>query len=406
MSVAYNARPIAIDRCVLNLDANNSKSYSNNVHPNPINIGAWATSGGAGTYSRDPTVTDSPVGGVPLKMVVTGADPYTSTYNNSTWNLAPVLVGQTWTVSVWVKSSVSTLGQLFIFGANSVGTYLEAPAVGINITPTWQRFSYTYTFANASSVYIQTRLDGPDSGFGIDGITRPTIWWDGLQVEKNSAATTFNPRTNAGGSTWTDPVRQITATNYGYVPFSTDGGGCFDFATVTGANSAGASLGFTFAANMIPTMGNYVFSTWVKNPPAGGQTGMFSNSGGGDGYRFGVNAASVYVLCGTPYAEASISYINGTMSSTVFHHIVAVFDRTGIDTGSPRVALYLDGVYQGAMGLSSPQIQSSNATPGLVRSACCGLYTGKIAIFAAYSGHMTADEVNALFNSQRSRFSV
>lgn len=403
MSVAYNAQPIAIDRCVLNLDANNSKSYSNNVHPNPINIGAWATSANNATLSRDTTVTDSPTGGVPLKMVITGNDPYTVTYNNSIWNLAPALTGQTWTVSVWVKASVnSTIEGPLIFGANSAGTYVTAVSAGsINVTTSWTRVSYTTTFTNATTAYIQVRLDGTQTY-----ASSTTVWWDGLQVEKNSTATTFNPRTNAGGSTWTDPVRQITATNYGYVPFSTDGGGCFDFATVTGANSAGASLGFTFAANMIPTMGNYVFSTWVKNPPASGQTGMFSNSGGGDGYRFGVNLGSAYVLCGTPYAESSISYINGNMSTTVFHHIVAVFDRTGIDTGSPRVALYLDGVYQGAMGLSSPQIQSSNATPGLVRSACCGLYTGKIAIFAAYSGHMTADEVNALFNSQRSRFSV
>jgi hypothetical protein len=220
------------------------------------------------------------------------------------------------------------------------------------------------------------------------------------------AGNTKSWSTSRSTTIWTDPVRQISATMYGTVPTSTDGGGCFDFSTVTGANSAGASLGFTFAANMIPTMGNYAFSTWVKNPPASGQTGMFSNSGGGDGYRFGVNSASAYVLCGTPYAEASISYINGTISATVFHHIVAVFDRTGIDTGTPRVAVYLDGVYQGAMALSSPQIQSISTAPGLVRSACCGLYTGKIAIFAAYSGHMIADEVNALFNSQRGRFGV
>ena len=400
MAIAFNTRPIATDRCVLNLDANNSKSYSNNVHPAPLDIDAWTAAGSNCTLSRDSTITDSPVGGIPLKMAVTGADAYTATYNNSTWNLASALVGQAWTVSVWVKASVATTGSLFIFGANSSGAYVTAPSGSITISTGWTRVSYTATFTDATTAYIQVRLGAGGASAGVN------VWWDGLQVEKNSAMTTFNPRTNAGGSTWTDPVRQITATNYGYVPFSTDGGGCFDFATVTGTASTNATLGFTFAANMIPTIGNYVFSTWVKNPPAGGQTGMFSNSGGGDGYRFGVNLGSTYVLCGTPYAEASIPYINGNMSTTVFHHIVAVFDRTGIDTGSPRVALYLDGIYQGAMALGSPQIQSADVAPGLVRSACCGLYTGKIAIFAAYKGHMTAGEVNALFNSQRGRFSV
>ena len=401
MAIAFNTRPVAVDRCVLNLDANNSKSYSNNIHPYPLDVGAWATSGGAGTYSRDPTVTDSPVGGVPLKMAVTGADPYTSTYNNSTWNLAPVLVGQTWTVSVWVKSSVPTVGQIFIFGANSVGSYLEAPAGGISITPTWQRFSYTHTFANASSVYIQTRLDGPDSGFGIDGTTRPTIWWDGLQVEKNSSATSFNPRTNAGGSTWTDPVRQITATNYGYVPFSTDGGGCFDMTSATGAPS---NLGFTFSVNMVPRIGNFAFSCWTKSTPAGpGQVCLFSNAGGAEGFRFGTSQTGAYVLCGNPYNEGAVSW--SAWNNSIWHHVVAVYDRTGIDTGTPRIAVYLDGVYQGALGLSAPQIQMADVTPGLVRNPGNGWF-GKLAIFAVYSGHITAGEVNGLFNSQRGRFGI
>ena len=403
MAIAFNAQPIATDRCVLNLDANNSKSYSNNTHSYPLDVGTWAVPAGAyqATLSRDTTVTGSPAGGVPLKMAVSAATPnsaYVGTYNSPTWNIAPALNGQTWTVSFWVKGSSAFTASMLIFEANSSGNYTTYGQPSYSVTTSWTRVSGTYTMTQATTAYIQVRFDNYN--------VSTNMWVDGLQVEKNASATTFNPRTNSSGSTWTDPIRQITATNYGYVPFSTDGGGCFDFATVTGTASTNATLGFTFAANMIPTVGNYVFSTWVKNPPAGGQTGMFSNSGGGDGYRFGVNLGSTYVLCGTPYAEASIPYINGNMSTTVFHHIVAVFDRTGIDTGSPRVALYLDGIYQGAMALGSPQIQSADVAPGLVRSACCGLYTGKIAIFAAYKGHMTAGEVNALFNSQRGRFSV
>lgn len=398
MAMAFNTQPIAIDRCVLNLDANNSKSYSNNVHPYPLDIGAWATSGNAGTYSRDPTTTDSPVGGVPLKVIQTGNDPYTSTYNSATWNLAPALVGQTWTVSVWVKASeATTIEGPVIFGANSSGTYVTAVSAGsINVTTSWTRISFTTTLTNATTAYIQLRLDGTNTY-----ASTITVWYDGLQVEKNSSATTFNPRTNAGGSTWTDPVRQITATNYGYAPFSTDGGGCFDMTSATGAPS---NLGFTFSANMVPRIGNFAFSCWTKSTPSSpGQVCLFSNAGGAEGFRFGTSQTGAYVLCGNPYNEGTVSWT--AWNNSLWHHVVAVYDRSGVDTGSPRIAVYLDGVYQGALGLSAPQIQMANVTPGLVRNPGNGWF-GKLAIFAVYSGHLTAGEISALFNSQRGRFGV
>jgi outer membrane receptor protein involved in Fe transport len=71
----------------------------------------------AATLSRDTAVTDSPAGGVAMKMAVTGNDPYTATYNSTTFNIATAASGQTWTLSVYVKASVATTGELFIFGA-------------------------------------------------------------------------------------------------------------------------------------------------------------------------------------------------------------------------------------------------------------------------------------------------
>lgn len=398
MAIAFNTRPVAVDRCVLNLDANNSKSYSNNTHPYPLDVGAWAVPGGAyqATLSRDTTVTDSPVGGVPLKMAVSAATPnsaYAGTYNSPTWNIAPALNGQTWTVSFWVKGSSAFTASMLIFEANSSGNYTAYGQPYYNVTTSWTRVTGTYTMTQATTAYIQVRFDNYN--------VSTNMWVDGLQVEKNSSATPFNPRTNAGGSTWTDPVRQITATNYGYVPFSTDGGGCFDMTAATGAPS---NLGFTFSVNMVPRIGNFAFSCWTKSTPAvPGQVCLFSNAGGAEGYRFGTSQTGAYVLCGLPYNEAAVSW--PAWNNSIWHHVVAVYDRTGIDTGSPRVAVYLDGVLQGAMGLSGPQMQMANVTPGLVRNPGVGWF-GKLAIFAVYSGHITAGEVTELFNSQRGRFSV
>jgi hypothetical protein len=156
------------------------------VSRSPLDIFAWC--GGAPkaacTVTRDTTVTDSPFGGVPLKMVVTGTDPAIASYTTNVggpWNLATAANGQTWEVRVLAKASVNTSIQIFIFGSNSGGTWSGlAGTVGDgtrSITTSWQEYTYTYTFANAGVQAVQVRLDGPD--FGGAGVS---IWLDGLQL--------------------------------------------------------------------------------------------------------------------------------------------------------------------------------------------------------------------------------
>ena len=137
----------------------------NNVVPYPLDIYAWASGAGTNncTLSRDPTTGLSPAGGIPMKMTVTGADPYIATYNSAPWNLAPAAVGQTWRAQVYAKASISTSAAIFIFGCLSNGTYIEAPAGGGRITTSWSLVTFTHTFTNPSTVIIQTRLDGADN---------------------------------------------------------------------------------------------------------------------------------------------------------------------------------------------------------------------------------------------------
>ena len=134
------------------LDGANPDSYSPNQFAYAVTMPTWFTSFGANNaiLTADPTIDPSPAKGVPLKMAVTGTDPYTATYNNSTFNISPAASGQTWTVSVYVKASVATVGQLFIFGANSSGNYIDFSAGGFNITTSWTRVSFTFTFTNPS----------------------------------------------------------------------------------------------------------------------------------------------------------------------------------------------------------------------------------------------------------------
>lgn len=203
MSTVNNGPQIVRSGLVLDLDASYMRSYSPNVHPKPIDIFAWSGTGNNNcTLSGDSSITRQ-YGSIPLKMVMTGTDPYTGTYNVSTWNLAPAANGQTWTLSFYAKGSETLTGNCFIFGANSSGNYIEAPSTSFTVTNTWQRFTFTVTFSNASTAYIQIRFGGSSGQVG------KTIWWDGVQVERASSATTFNPY-YIGNTTW----RDVSSNNY------------------------------------------------------------------------------------------------------------------------------------------------------------------------------------------------
>ena len=170
-----------------------AKTIANkNVHPFSTDIYSWITTANRATLSRD--TIESPVGNTPLKMDVTGNDPYTNTYGSSPWNIADAKAGETWHVSCWVKASQPCDGHFFMFGANDAGSYGATNDYGSNvfdIETEWQRFSFSRTFSNANVGKIQVRLDGPDSGFA-----GTTVWWDGLQIERSSGVSYF--RNNPG----------------------------------------------------------------------------------------------------------------------------------------------------------------------------------------------------------------
>lgn len=186
---------------VLALDAGNPRSYSTNTFPNPLDTFGYFGSAGTNncTISRDTTIAPSPAGGIPLRMSVTGNDPYIVTYASTVWSFATAASGQTWTVSVWIRASAATTAGFFIFGADNTGNYIELVNPMFSVTTEWQRYSGSITLGNSSTVALQVRFDGPDSGgSGVN------IWYDGLQVEKTSAASTFNGLYNANGATWMD----------------------------------------------------------------------------------------------------------------------------------------------------------------------------------------------------------
>ena len=126
------------------------------------------------TTSRDGTIT-SPAGGIPLKMAVTGTDPYTISYGSITTASA----GQTWTFSVWIKASVACSAGVFFFGLDSGGSLIEFFNPMYSVTTDWQEYTTSVSLVNIDTMYAAVRLDGPD-GAG------KTVWYDGLRITKTN----------------------------------------------------------------------------------------------------------------------------------------------------------------------------------------------------------------------------
>lgn len=195
-------------------------------------------------------------------------------------------------------------------------------------------------------------------------------------------------------------------TMFGSVPVTTDGGASFDFSSVTGINSPNASLGFTFAADMIPTTGSFTLSCWIKNPNSTGQVGLFSNSGAGNGYRFGITASNIYWLIGPSYNEGSISFLS-SLNVANWYNVVCVFDRSGtFHSGTPYIDLYLNGIFQNSGIPSATQTAFTPVAPGLVKSACCALYKGKLSQFSAYNRALSSVEIQKNFEALRGRYGI
>ncbi len=243
------------------------------------------------------------------------------------------------------------------------------------------------------------------SGATISGgvLIRPSIVLTNISLVLDAG----DPQSYTSGSTWYDiSGNGLQAAMFGSVPYVTDVNPCFNFATATGSYSADSSLGFSLNGAITSATGDYSFEVWVKSVnTSAGQVGLISNAGGGDGFRFGVGTDGIYALCGPDYTEGQISFTS-TFNNTIWHQVVGVFNRTGSLAGTPRVQLYLDGVYQNFLALPASQTAQNASAPGIVRSPCCGIYTGKLAIVRAYRTALTADQVSQNWQATRVRYGV
>lgn len=388
MATSYNST-IVTNGLVLCLDSANPKSYSPNVHPYPTDIYSWNTAGSNCTLSRD-TIT-SPVGSTPLKMVITGNDPYAICYNGAAWKLAPAVSGQTWTISCWVKASVTTtIEGIWVCEQDASGNYLTGGGQsGPTIGTSWTRISGTYTLTNASTAFVGLRMDGTQTGAA--GIT---VWWDGIQLERASSITTFNSKTNTNGVNWFDQSGNINNGTLVNTPtYSSANGGSLVFNGTTNYISCG-SLGTFYP--------NGTISMWINSAVMANYNNPFSTQAGNIGIRFEETATGAfYVVVGNDSATFTPHYYfaSGMLTNT-WYNIVLVWN-----VSSNNVVGYLNGTQV----FNEAQTYWATTMPTVTIGAWAGpirYWNGNISTVKIYSNALSSDQVKQNFNSLRGRYGI
>lgn len=389
MSIVYNTSIIR-DGLVLNFDGANPKSFSPNIHPKPLDVYAWVAPGGAYqmTLSRETSFT-SPAGGQPLKIVTTGTSgPYTSTYNNSSWNLAPAVLGQTWTFSFWVKGSSNFSASAMIFGANTSGGYVELGQPSYNVTTDWTRVSGSYTLNSPSTAFVQFRFD-----VYVNGVT---MWVDGLQIERASSVSSFSSITNTNGSTFYDLSGSNNTGNLTNFPSYSSGAFTFN-----GSNSNASVTNSTSLKNNAITI-----DLWLKN----------NGSINGDIVQFGVgsgNYAQYYLRSyssntywdwfptNTPYyGEAALA--NSNFQSGVWKHLVL----TGSNDGSVQMFLNTNSVGGPVRNSTPAQTSWTPANLTIGGYTWDGFTTLSISSVKIYNRVLSTSEISQNFNALRDRYGI
>jgi hypothetical protein len=408
MSLAHSPR-IVTDGLVMCLDAANQKSFSSNTFSKALDIFDWYTTkrgnltGNACTVERDFVTSRSPVGGIPLKMNVTGNDPHLASSNAATWNISAALNGQTWRISVYAKASQPLNDcELYLFGATSAGV-AAIPGGGwygiaqktIAVTTEWQRFDHFITFNNAEIAFIQMRLDGPNSGG-----TGTTVWWDGLQVELGEL-TSFSPAYNENRLNWYDLKQQNNnGLLNGYPAFTTTSLGAIVFDGVNDNVNCGNAADINFGT------GDFTVSLWFRRfTNATTNLRLLSKAAGDDtanaasaGFCFFGNNAGISFAVNPTAARTIINAASYSLNEWV--NVVGLVER-GVSMRS-----YKNGNLTAS---TTAPVGSVSGTTSLFVGDNVGSnlrWQGEIALVQLHNRALSDLEIQQNFNAIRGRYGI
>jgi hypothetical protein len=358
---------------------------------NPLDLYTWASSGNTSTWSRDTTIFPSPVNGIPLKEVSSGTDSYSSTYNNPGNNISAASSGQTWTVSVYALAAAGTNLQVWIFGSNSSGNYIELNAQSFTATGVWQRISISMTFTNGSTAYVQARVATSTNG--------ATVWWDGLQVEQKSYPTQFTTGTRSATQGLL-PLISNTTINLSNVSFTLNAqityDGTDDYINLGNLGTIGTtySIECVFNSSAVTSYRNIFDMNYATYPGVTGNVGPRLEQTTGAGINVlwsGVtNNNGLYNSTNTFAISANTNY-----------HVVFV------QNGSSG-AMFVNGILRSQVNNTQGYIQTfGDVNLGRGFSLAGDRYfIGSLPLFKIYNQALSSDQVKQNYKQYKSRFNL
>jgi len=384
------------DGLVFNYDTGNTvRSYLGEPTTNTVgqlnsfsalDLYTWASSGNTSTWSRDTTAPLSPVKGIPLKEISSGTDSYSSTYNNTVNNISAASSGQTWTASVYALATAGTNIQVWIFGANSSGNYIELNVNAFTATGVWQRISVTMTFTNGSTAAVQARVATATNG-GV-------IWWDGLQMEQKTKATQFTTGTRSVTQGLKDLTGRSTI-DLSNVSFDSNAQPTWD-----GTDDQIAVTGFTQPTDPNIYSVEAVVKLYTHNPGTNIGSVIVNNYSSLYGWIFYLNGPLSYLgIRHHDGASGGYDLVYGTgINLNQFYHIVATDDKT-------TVRLYLNGIQVASRASATALNYSGQPTIGQF-GGNFAVTNGEIPVVKIYNKTLTASEIQQNFNAVRGRYGI
>ena len=139
----------------------------------------------------------------------------------------------------------------------------------------------------------------------------------------------------------------------------------------------------------------FTFSHWLRTASTGGQVYTLGNTGGGSGYRFGIDSGVVAFLIGSVsggYSEKTCG--TTTVNDNKWHLITGVF-------GSTSLTCYIDGRLEAtvAYDLGEDYTGMSTSAPGIGAPPCCTDFQGFLDDVKIYPYQRTAAQVKSDYNA-------
>jgi len=143
---------------------------------------------------------------------------------------------------------------------------------------------------------------------------------------------------------------------------------------------------------------NFTIALWIKTTSATGQMYVVTNSGSGDGYRFGLGGGRVSFLLGNgPNSEGNCT--SQAVNDGKWHHIAGVFDRTGL-----KMTCYIDGHASPSLTFPSAYAGMSDGLPYIGSGYCCTAFVGQLDNVKVFTQNLSGAMINDIYLKERARF--